>query len=1079
MAQVKSVTKLSIDQDAVKLRRAFSRQLASGYMHRFDREGVARSIAGSLFGAEALDLHSDDPILVIGFSMELTKRTIEHVWDTVDDPVRAAFLASRLAELGGYSLFDPRTPTRQRQYLGASKRSGYFFTPPEIAIFMADRAIGERDHLRHALDPACGAGALLVGLLVQAYVLGVKIERLTAIELDPLTAELADSNLARLAQHLDSHAAIRVLNADALDVLGDASEFSGAVDCVVMNPPYGRIKFVKSVLTNDETKTGTLRRSKEDQAESWKEHYARVSHKARHIAASMNLGGGTLDYQRLFFGLALSTLAQDGRMAVISPNSWMGDHNSAALRRRLFDGRLIREVVVCPEALGLFPTVNQATAIAVLSAEGSGRDFSLKTVRASDMSEASSYRVTYESVGIMDRRRWRIPVLDSESHSIFEHLASRPRIGDADCVRNLRGELDLTLGAKYISADVTSHRLVRGDHIERFVLRDPKVSDRSGYVDRAFIEAHRKAPKHEDHLHPRIAGRQVSYLGKKRRLSFAMVPEEVVLGNSCNYLRVLPPFDGAGNHSLLVQLNSIVVEWFFRVFNSNNHVANYEIDDLPLIPFDSALTQDLALAGEMLTHEYSSMHFDSKFGLPIEDYADALVALGFDLLPDQLRCIAEAIAPDRANRIVGMLERLQSDGVPASLKSGSGWYQHSVPAMSEADLEMANHVPQGGNWTDIPTAVPSKRLEQIREMTRVRGGLVRTTYYGRLRPDQPAYTISTYFNRPGNGTNLTPWEDRVLTCREAARLQAFPDWYMFLGSDGSIRKQIGNAVPPLLGHAVGRAVSRQASSTICVDLFCGAGGLSLGLEMAGWNVVAALDNDEQALATYAFNRPCETTASASSDATLLLADDISRKAGHLAAADAIEQKLAGRRLGLLVGGPPCQGFSHAGWRLEQDERNDLAAVFMELVEALRPEAVVLENVEGILTSKKGAVVAALLQTMTELGYAVGKSPWRLSAECYGVPQMRRRVFLVGRQGEAIDPPTARLARCRGRREIGGPESFELDEAPYPVTAGEALWDVMKLGEVTHPATGDRHLRRAYADWLRGACSADELLDELS
>ncbi len=78
---------------------------------------------------------------------------------------------------------------------------------------------------------------------------------------------------------------------------------------------------------------------------------------------------------------------------------------------------------------------------------------------------------------------------------------------------------------------------------------------------------------------------------------------------------------------------------------------------------------------------------------------------------------------------------------------------HYSARLSELDLAMAIHIPPGGNWKNIPTSIPSQRLAQIRE-SYAKGGGSRSTYYGRLRPDAPAYTINTYFGRPGNGCHL-------------------------------------------------------------------------------------------------------------------------------------------------------------------------------------------------------------------------------------------------------------------------------------------------------------------------------------
>jgi DNA (cytosine-5)-methyltransferase 1 len=100
---------------------------------------------------------------------------------------------------------------------------------------------------------------------------------------------------------------------------------------------------------------------------------------------------------------------------------------------------------------------------------------------------------------------------------------------------------------------------------------------------------------------------------------------------------------------------------------------------------------------------------------------------------------------------------------------------------------------------------------------------------------------------------------------------------------------------------------------------------------------------------------------------------------------------------------------------------------------LRPRAVVMENVEGLLSYKKGAVLRDLIETLRELGYSID-APWILAAEQYGVPQMRRRVFLVASSESPIRQPEPSFARCLGRRETDR-SAYVL---PYPVTAGEAL-----------------------------------------
>ncbi|NCT55614.1 DNA cytosine methyltransferase, partial [bacterium] len=357
---------------------------------------------------------------------------------------------------------------------------------------------------------------------------------------------------------------------------------------------------------------------------------------------------------------------------------------------------------------------------------------------------------------------------------------------------------------------------------------------------------------------------------------------------------------------------------------------------------------------------------------------------------------------------------------------------HIFPQLSQLDMAMIKHVKPGGNWMDIPEEIPSNRLKQIRQMSKERG-IVRTTYYGRLRADQPAYTISTYFNRPGNGTNIHPWEHRTLSSREAARLQSFPDSFEFIGSEASVRKQIGNAVPPLVGYAVGKTLGKQTF----VDLFAGAGGLSLGLEMAGLECVGAQELDKTFLETFEKNHP---------KVAGILTGDITDEQIQKKFVVLVEKSLGGERLGLLVGGPPCQGFSHAGWRRQDDKRNSLVSYFLKMIELLNPENVLIENVEGLLTMDKGKVLAGIFKALEELGYDHYDKPFVLHAEEYGVPQMRRRVIIVAtkRGNKLPSPPIKLFDKCYGRREKSEHRSNPL--ISYPVVVAEALWDLPKIGK---------------------------------
>ena len=348
-------------------------------------------------------------------------------------------------------------------------------------------------------------------------------------------------------------------------------------------------------------------------------------------------------------------------------------------------------------------------------------------------------------------------------------------------------------------------------------------------------------------------------------------------------------------------------------------------------------------------------------------------------------------------------------------------YNHVSTSLSALDMEMIQSVPEGGNWQDIPERViqKSERLTQIQRS----GG--RTTYYGRLKNILPSYTINTYFNRPGNGTFIHPEQDRLISLREAARLQSFSDRFRFLGSFSSRFKQIGNAVPPFLA----RAIATLFRPGRVIDLFSGAGGLSEGFVQVGHEVILATDFNSNMCKTYAYNHPT----------TKVIQADLQRTTQSHELLDEIERILAGKHLNALIGGPPCQGFSTAGNRNKLDSRNSLVFRMLELVHILMPENVVIENVPGLKWMQQGQVLSSIVKTLENDAYSV--NVLNLRAEEYGVPQRRRRVFIVGkRNGDCEVAPRglfAPIVRGKTRDDV----KFGSNDLPPPVSVSEAISDL--------------------------------------
>ena len=212
-----------------------------------------------------------------------------------------------------------------------------------------------------------------------------------------------------------------------------------------------------------------------------------------------------------------------------------------------------------------------------------------------------------------------------------------------------------------------------------------------------------------------------------------------------------------------------------------------------------------------------------------------------------------------------------------------------------------------------------------------------------------------------------------------------------------------------------------------IDLFCGCGGFSLGFERAGFNVLLGIDVWNDALNTFKHNHKNSDTLQA--DLSTLSPEQILPLLKNL-------------KIDVIIGGPPCQGFSVAGKRIVDDIRNKLYKNFVRFVEFFKPRAFVMENVPNILSIGGGIVKESIIKDFAELEYSVEYKV--LTASDYGVPQNRRRAFFVGfLNGHKFEFPTPleteKITSSEALSDL--PEGSVTDGDSYP---NEALSDYQKL-----------------------------------
>ncbi|MEQ5786832.1 DNA cytosine methyltransferase [Erythrobacter sp. NFXS35] len=237
-----------------------------------------------------------------------------------------------------------------------------------------------------------------------------------------------------------------------------------------------------------------------------------------------------------------------------------------------------------------------------------------------------------------------------------------------------------------------------------------------------------------------------------------------------------------------------------------------------------------------------------------------------------------------------------------------------------------------------------------------------------------------------------------------------------------------------------------------IDLFAGAGGMSLGFEQAGFDVVAAVEIDPVHCATHHYNFPnCTVIPSSVTEVT---GDQIRTAAG-----------LGDRKVDVVFGGAPCQGFSMIGQRALDDPRNSLVRDFVRIVHELQASFFVFENVKGLTVGRHRKFLEEVIEAFENGGeYRVVLKEKVLNAADYGVPQNRHRLFLIGaRKGYSLPNYPAPRTHATGTSNCGSPEGPTCADALDDLPDAESFDSLWKSDEVETKSWGPLS---AYAAELR-------------
>ncbi|MBQ7787473.1 MAG: N-6 DNA methylase [Alistipes sp.] len=454
--------------------------------------------------------------------------------------------------------------------------TGSVYTREDISYNIVESTLGNVGYIlpeAKILDFACGTGRFYDAIIQYLSCKGIDAQsavtnNVYAIDIDPVAINITrlkafehygEVNL-EIADIIKNNIILRnaLVKESLYAVVENAiryDDFDGLVkqgfDAIVSNPPYLVLKPTKDKFSEE---SAILTKNLVN--------YFRTSGNYEYSVEGM------LNYYQISIEAMLQMLKKGGELGVICPSTLFADVSATKLRKHLLLSNNVRYIRYYTEKDPLFVNVTQATCIFHLTKGGTTDDIEVH-------SEGTKFDITLQSIQKMFGAQYEVPSISDHGWTILLKLSKFPKLSTYKHIRNKRGELDLTLYREYISKIKTPYRLVRGNMLSPYGIKDINGE----YVSEEFI-----AKKSSDYINfdfgkRRLVCQQISNAASKRRLKFVFCETNDILGNSCNYISS----DPTTLKKLNILLNSSLLDWRFRVTSSNNHINNYELNELPIV----------------------------------------------------------------------------------------------------------------------------------------------------------------------------------------------------------------------------------------------------------------------------------------------------------------------------------------------------------------------------------------------------------------------------------------------------------------------------------------------------------------
>lgn len=468
-------------------------------------------------------------------------------------------------------LFQKQLSLAKIEDINQRKISGSYYTPFFIAHNIVKKTLVVKKNIK-ILDPCCGTGTFLSAsckllkdknfsnedIINSLYAFDINNDALTFAKFI-ISAELKLNE--KLTKNFIENKNFQNIDSLLIDYpdqnLFSDKNFDIKFDYIVTNPPYERLK-----------PDGYSIRAKK----KIEDYIKKIKSKNYDISLY-----GNLNLYKLFLEKIIKIIEfSHGKAGLIIPSTFTNDISCSKIRNFIIKKNIAKEIILLPENTKAFSDVQQAFAILILDFKKRNSNRNIKIGKIKNRKDLSKVNLELINSGHIEKlfpKDLNIPILTNKEIKLFMYLKKFPILKSNKNIINKRGEVDLTIYKKLISYG--QRRLIRGKNIDEYSLKN----DFEKIDVKKFYRINNSANNYIKYR--RLACQQISNIDSSKRLKFAEIKPGFLLGNSLNFL-ALNNKDDDFFYGIYAICNSILLDWFFRVTSSNNHINNYQIDAFPM-----------------------------------------------------------------------------------------------------------------------------------------------------------------------------------------------------------------------------------------------------------------------------------------------------------------------------------------------------------------------------------------------------------------------------------------------------------------------------------------------------------------